>query len=146
MRLIDEHSYIVEETMPDEKGLFKKIVYVELSRREDDEPSRTPLFEAPGVGMIRLKTGGAFGSAWVTPDVLFDLNRSKVTISLAHHKEYNIFHKDLRGELLRVIERLHEIIKLSREGRRRLLAHFKGGNVMAIEGAARDPFERGGLS
>ncbi len=65
VRLIDEQSYIAVETTPDEKGLFTKIVRVDLSDRKDVEPLtlRTILFEAAGVGMIRLKSGGGFGSS-----------------------------------------------------------------------------------
>lgn len=138
IRLIDDHSYITEEKIPDEKGLYKEIVYVELSDREDVEASRISLFECPGVGMIRLKKGGAFGSTWVTPEVLFAPSLPARTIYLAHNKEYKIFLKDLKGELLRVIERLHRNVKLNQEGRRRLLAEFKGGNLKAIEAALPD--------
>ncbi len=114
VRLIDEQSYIAVETTPDEKGLFTKIVHVDLSDRKDVEPLRTILFEAAGVGMIRLKSGGGFGSSWVTPEVLFALGRTARTVYLAHNKEYKIFNKELKGELLRVIEMPHKVIKLSR--------------------------------
>jgi hypothetical protein len=79
----------------------------------------------------------------VTPDVLFLPSAGRHgPIYLAHNKEYEIFHKDLKGDLLRVIERPHKNAKLSREGRRSLLAKFKG----AIFRRSRPPFPTSSFS
>jgi hypothetical protein len=68
VRLIDENSYIFEDSKPDEKGLFKQIVYVELPNAEAQPAEKAVLFEAAGVGWIRIP-GGGFGDDWVTPDI-----------------------------------------------------------------------------
>lgn len=135
--LVNEDAFITESSRPDDKGMFRKIVFVELPRAKDAQLSRTTLFEAAGVGMIKVQKGG-FYDEYVTPDIRYAVNRSSKTIYLVHNKEYKIQVKSLKGDILRVIERPYRAIGLNSEGRKRLLFKFKGVDLKSIEAAFPD--------
>ena len=134
---VNEDAFITESSRPDDKGMFVKIVFVELPRAKDAQPSRTTLFEAAGVGMIKVQNGG-FDDEYVTPNIRYAVDRSSKTIYLVHNKEYKIYVKSLKGDILRVIEKPHRTIGLSSKGRKKLLSKFKGGNLKSIEAAYPD--------
>jgi hypothetical protein len=134
---VDENSFIMQSSRPDEKGMSVKIVFVELPTANDAQPSRTTLFEAAGVGEIKIQKGG-FYDEYVTPDIRYAVDRSPKTIYLVHNKEYKIHVKSLKGDILRVIERPYRAIGLNSEGRKRLLSKFKGGDLKSIEAAFPD--------
>jgi hypothetical protein len=131
---VDENSFITQNSRPDEKGELVKIVFVELPRTKDAQPSRTTLFEAAGVGMIKFQNGG-FDDEYVTPNIRYAVDRSSKTIYLAHNREYKIHVKSLKGGILRVIETPHRAIRLSSKGRKKLLSKFKGGDLKSLEAA-----------
>jgi hypothetical protein len=135
--LVNENSFITENSRPDEKGMFVKIVFVELPTANDAQPSKTTLFEAAGVGMIKVKNGG-FDDEYVTPNIRYAFDNSSQTIYLVHNKEYKIHAKNLKGDRLRIIERSYRTISLSREGRKKLLSKFKGGDIKSLEAAYPD--------
>jgi hypothetical protein len=134
---VDENSFITQSSRPDEKGESVKIIFMELSRAKDAQPSRTILFEAAGVGMIKVQNGG-FDDEYVTPNIRYAVDRSSQTIYLVHNKEYKIHVKSLKGDILRVIEKPYRAIGLNSTGRKKLLSKFKGGNLKSLEAAYPD--------
>lgn len=137
VRLVDENSYIFEGSKPDEAGLFKQIVFVQLPSTGENTAHKTVLFEAAGVGWIAIP-GGGFADEWVTPDIKYSIGRQQKVIFLAHNKEYKIYVKSLKGDNLRIIERPFRPARLNSEGRKKLFSKFKGGNIQAIENAYPD--------
>jgi len=117
--------------------MFVKIIFVELPRAKDAQPTRTILFEAAGVGMIKVQNGG-FYDEYVTPDIRYTIDIASRTIYLIHNQEYKIYVKSLKGDILRVIERPHRAVGLNNEGRKKLLSKFKGGDLKSIEAAFPD--------
>ena len=134
---VDEDSFIMQSSRPDEKGDLVKIVSVELPKANNAQPSRTILFEAAGVGMIKVQNGG-FDDEYVTPNIRYAVDDVSKTIYLALNKEYKIYAKNLKGDQLRVIEAAFRPIGLSSKGRKRLLSKFKGGDLRSIEAAFPD--------
>lgn len=134
---VDEKSFITQSSSPDEKAMFTKIIFVELPRAKDAQPSRINLFEAAGVGMIKVPKGG-FDDEYVTPNIRYAVDITSKTIYLLHNKEYKIYVKSLKGDILRVIEKPHRAIGLNSKGRKKLLSKFKGGDLKSLEAAYPD--------
>jgi hypothetical protein len=127
--IIDENTFFVINSQQDKHGLFVKILLINLSSAKTNKASTISFFQASNVGMIKMK-GGGFDAPYVTPRIDFSYDHKNKKLFAALNTEYKIYVKNLKGEILFIIERPYKKVRLSSKDKKKLLAAvFRPGPV-----------------
>jgi len=118
---VDENTFFIEKTDRDEEGWIKRISLVNLSRDNEKESSELDFFQKKNVGMIQRKDGSGFGDDWGIPNIEFAYDQANQKLYGGLNSEYKIYVKNLKGEILYVIEKLYEHVKVNMADKKKIL-------------------------
>lgn len=116
--LIDRTHYLTErsEWNKDRTEQTKTITLVHITDESLSDVPEVDILQGIGIGTIRNKSGkGGLVDPWGTPNLCFAYSREEQKIYAAINTEYKIFVKNLKGELLSVIEEKHENVRIGRK-------------------------------
>ena len=120
---VDENTFFIDERERIEDGWVKRISLVNLPSDKDGESSILDFFQAENGGMIQSKDGRArFAEAWATPDIEYAYDQENQKLYFVLNTEYKINVKNLKGEILHVIEKPYKHVKVSLEDKKELLS------------------------
>ena len=120
---VDENTFFIDKKERIEDGWISKISFVNLPSDKDGESSIIDFFQAENGGTIQSKDGRArFGEAWGTPDIKYAYDQENQKLYFALNTEYKINVKNLKGEILHVIEKPYKHVKVNLEDKKELLS------------------------
>lgn len=119
---VDEHTFFISEKDRNEEGWIGRISLVNLSADKEKESSEEDFFQEENSGMIQRKDGrGGFGSEWGIPDIKFAYDKENRKLYGGLNSEYKIYVKNLKGEILYVIEKPYKHVRVSMEDKKKIL-------------------------
>ncbi len=122
---VNENSFFIEKRDRDEEGWIKRISLVNLSPDKEKESSEQDFFQEKNVGMIQSKDGSGFGDDWGIPNIEFAFDQANQKLFVGLNAEYKIYVKNLKGEILHVIEKSYKNVKVGMDDKRKLLSWAK---------------------
>jgi hypothetical protein len=120
---VDENTFFINEREWKEQEWLDKISLVNISSDKDGESSIIDFFQKENIGLFRKKDGSVgYAEEWGTPDIpyLYDQENRKLYVGL--NTEYKIYVKNLKGEIMYVMERAYKNVKVSTEDKKKLLS------------------------
>jgi len=118
---VDENTFFIEKTDRDEEGWIKRISLVNLSRDNEMESSELDFFQEKNVGMIQSKDGSGFGDDWGIPNIEFAYDQENQKLYGGLNTEYKIYVKNLKGEIMYVIEKPYKHVKVNMADKKKIL-------------------------
>ncbi len=119
---VDENTFFIEERSREEEGLVSRVTLVNLSLDKEKESSETDFFKERDVGWIQRKDrGGGFTDPWGAPDIKFAYGQANQKLYVGLNTEYKIYVKNLKGEILYVIEKPYEHVKVNITDKKKIL-------------------------
>ncbi len=119
---VDENTFFIEDRSRDEEGLVSRVTLVNLSLDREKESSETDFFKERDVGWIQRKDrGGGFTDPWGAPDIKFAYDQENQKLYVGLNTEYKIYVKNLKGEILHVIEKPYEHVKVNMTDKKKIL-------------------------
>lgn len=104
----------------------QKILLIDLSSEGANAKKETVFFQAENVGMIwesGPKRRGLYED-WATPYILVSYDKENQKAYVALNTEYKIQVKNLKGETLYVIEKLHKNVKVDLDAKKEILSNY----------------------
>ncbi|MFA9454330.1 MAG: hypothetical protein ACERK6_10480, partial [Candidatus Aminicenantaceae bacterium] len=121
---VDENRFITGDQLGGRPEWIQKISVVEFPP-DSEEVIEHELFRAENTGIIWGEGNSAFAEIWGTPRIAYVCDRELERAYVALNTEYDIFVKDLKGEILSVIHRPYAKVKLTSEDKLKLLTNDK---------------------
>lgn len=115
--LIDKTRFLAErrDRSPDGSSEGKALVLVRFGKESLADVQEVEFLKGDNLGSIRNKGGkGGLTDPWGTPNLCFGCNVSSGRVYAAINTEYKILVKDLKGNMLLVIEKAHVRPKVDR--------------------------------
>lgn len=120
---VDENTFFLNKRDRKEEGWVNKISLVNLPSDKDGEISIIDFFQAENVGAIQSKDRRSrFAEPWGTPDIEYAYDQENKKLYVGLNTEYKIYVKNLKGEILHVIEKPYKHVKVSLEDKKELLS------------------------
>jgi len=120
---VDENTFFIMERDRDEEGLVSRVTLVNLSQEREKESTEVDFYKERNAGWIQRKDrgGGGFTDSWGIPDIrtAYDQKSQKLYVGL--NSEYKIYVKNLKGEILYVIEKPYKHVRVSMEDKKKIL-------------------------
>jgi len=120
---VDENTFFINEREWKEQEWLDKISLVNLSSGKDGEISIIDFFQKENIGLFRKKDGSeGYAEEWGTPDIRFVYDQKNRKLCVGLNTEYKIYVKNLKGEIMYVMERAYKNVKVSTEDKKKLLS------------------------
>jgi len=98
------------------------VTLVNLSQTKEMESSEIDFFKERNVGWIQRKDGrGGFTDPWGAPDIKFTYDQANQKLYVGLNTEYKIYVKNLKGDILYVIEKPYKYVRVSMEDKKKIL-------------------------
>ncbi len=119
---VDENTFFIEKRDRDDDGWIERISLVNLSPDKEKESSEIDFYKERNVGFIESKDRRAgFSDPWGVPDIKFAYDQANQKLYVGLNTEYKIYVKNLKGEILYVIEKPYEHVKVNMEDKKKIL-------------------------
>ena len=119
---VDENTFFIEKTDRDEEGWIKRISLVNLSTDKEKKSAEIDFYKERNVGYIESKDGrSGFFNPWGVPDINFANDQENQKLYGGLNTDYKIYVKNLKGEILYVIEKPYEHVKVNMADKKKIL-------------------------
>jgi len=119
---VDENTFLIEKTDRDEEGWIERISLVSLSADKEKKSSEIDFYKERNVGFIESKDGRAgFADSWGTPGIRFAYDQENKKFYVGLNTKYKIYVKNLKGEILYVIEKPYKHVGVSMADKKELV-------------------------
>ena len=123
---VNENTFFIEERGRDEEGLVSKLTLVNLSQDKEKESTEVDFYKERNAGFIQRKDrGGRFADPWGVPDIRFAYDQENQKLCVGLNTEYKIYVKNLKREILYVIEKPYKYVRVGMDDKRKLLSWAK---------------------
>ncbi len=124
--MVDDNRFFVDKKRLSPEESVQKILLIDLSSEGANAKKETVFFQAENVGMIwesGPKRRGLYED-WATPYILVSYDKENQKAYVALNTEYKIQVKNLKGETLYVIEKLHKNVKVDLDAKKEILSNY----------------------
>lgn len=119
---VDENAFFINKRERKEDGQVTKISLVNLALEKNAESSIVDFFQGEDVGWIQSQDRrSGFTDPWGTPDIRFAYDQENKKLYVGLNTEYKIYVKNLKGEILYVIEKPYKHVGVSMVDKKELL-------------------------
>ena len=124
--VVDDNRFFVDKKRLSPEESVQKILLIDLSPEGNHPKKETVFFQAENVGMIWESGPKRRGlmEDWATPYILVSYDKEKRKAYVALNTEYKIHVKNLKGETLYVIEKLHKNVKVDLDAKKDILSNY----------------------
>lgn len=124
--VVDDNLFFVDKKRLSPEESEQKIILVDLSSEGPKAKKETVFYQAENVGMIWDSGSENRGlmEDWATPYILISYDKEDRKAYVALNTEYKIHVKNLKGETLYVIEKLHKNVKVGLDDKKDILSHY----------------------
>ncbi len=120
---VDENTFFINKRERKEKGQVTKISLVNLALEKNGESSIIDFFQEENVGSIQSQDRrSGFADSWGTPDIRFAYDQENKKLYVGLNTKYKIYVKNLKGEILYVIEKPYKHVGVSMADKKELLS------------------------
>ena len=119
---IDRRRFLCEKSEWTDSGQKRQVCIESLTGEEDPGAASIELYEVTKEEWLVRKGQSAFSDSWSCPSLLFTYNQEERTIYYALNETYKIYVKDTEGNLLYVIEKPHQPVRVGPEEKKILAA------------------------
>jgi hypothetical protein len=118
---VDENAFFIMERDRDEEGSVSRVTLVNLSQDREKESTEVDFYKERNVGYIQRKDGDGFTDDWGVPDLEYAYDPENEKIYGGLNTSYKIYVKNLKGEILYVIEKPYKHVGVSMADKKELL-------------------------
>ena len=119
---IDQRRFLCEKSEWTDSGQKRQVCIESLTGDEDSGTASIVLYEVIKEEWLVRKGRSAFSDSWSCPSLLFTYNQDESRVFYALNETYKIYVKDTDGNLLHIIEKPHQPVKVGPEEKKILAA------------------------
>jgi len=119
---VDENIFFINKRERKEDGQVTKISLVNLSLDKNGKSSTIDFFQGENIGSIQSRDRrSGYADQWGTPNIQFAYDQEYRNLYVGLNTEYKIYVKNLKGEILHVIEKPYKHVRVSMADKKKLL-------------------------
>jgi hypothetical protein len=122
---VDENNFFIDKSERTEEGWIGKVSLINLSPDRDKGSTEVVFFQKENTGMIQRKNGDGFTDDWGVPDIEYAYDPKSQKLYVGSNSEYKIYVKNLKQEIMYVIEKPYKHVRVGMDDKKRLLPWAK---------------------